>query len=77
MTLPCPRCTDISFLLVDELAVVPVRSHIGGSLVDGLALPAVRLMCNQCGFLSYHALTKLGLAEEIVGTVSPDRPDSG
>ncbi|MGH3819971.1 MAG: hypothetical protein ACRDRE_19925 [Pseudonocardiaceae bacterium] len=56
---------------------MPVRSHIGGSLVDGLALPAVRLMCNQCGFLSYHALTKLGLAEEIVGTVSPDRPDSG
>lgn len=66
-TLPCPRCTTTSFSLVDELAVVPVHPQVGRSPVDGLALPAILLMCNQCGFLSSHVLTKLGLAEEIVG----------
>ncbi|MGH3789193.1 MAG: hypothetical protein ACRDRU_11735 [Pseudonocardiaceae bacterium] len=71
-TMPCPRCTDISFSLVDELAVVPVCSQVGGSLVGGLALPAALLVCNQCGFLSYHALTKLGLAEEIVGDAAAE-----
>jgi hypothetical protein len=72
-TLPCPRCTTTSFSLVNELAVVPVHPQVGGSPLDGLALPAVLLMCNQCGFLSYHALTKLGLAEEIIGDAAFER----
>ena len=66
-TLPCPRCTTTSFSLVSELAIVPVHPQADESTVEGLALPAVLLMCNQCGFLSYHALTKLGLAEELIG----------
>jgi hypothetical protein len=71
-TLPCPRCTTTSFSLVNELAIVPVHPQVSGAPVEGLALPAVLLMCNQCGFLSSHALSKLGLAEEILGDAALD-----
>lgn len=71
-TLPCPRCTTTSFSLVNEVVVVPVHPQVDGPPVEGLALPAVLLMCNQCGFLSSHALTKLGLTEEIIGDAAVD-----
>jgi hypothetical protein len=71
-TLPCPRCGAASFSLVKELSTMPVDPATSAALVDGLTLPAVLLMCDQCGFLSSHALTVLGLAEEIFGTTGSD-----
>lgn len=71
-TLPCPRCTAASFSLVKELSAVPVDPGAGAVRIDGLTLPAVILMCNQCGFLSSHALTVLGLVDEIFGPAAAD-----
>lgn len=71
-TLPCPRCAAASFSLVKELSAVLVAPGAGTVRADGLTLPAVILMCNQCGFLSPHALTALGLAEEIFGPAVAD-----
>lgn len=66
-TLPCPRCAASSFALVKKLSAIPVDPELSVPGVDGLALPAALLVCNQCGFLSSHALTVLGLADEIFG----------
>ncbi|MGH3888196.1 MAG: hypothetical protein ACRDSZ_16800 [Pseudonocardiaceae bacterium] len=71
-TLPCPRCAAASFSLVKELSVVPVDPEASAVRVDRLTLPAVLLMCNQCGFLSSHALAALGLVEEIFGHAAAD-----
>lgn len=55
-TLPCPRCSTMSFTLVQEL-------NAAGGLT---MLPTVILMCNQCGFLSPHALAALGLEQQLL-----------
>lgn len=66
--LPCPRCGGASFSLISDVNLVPVIPVVGGIRTASRALPAALLMCNQCGFLSSHALIALGLAEDITDT---------
>lgn len=71
-TLPCPRCGASSFSVVKKLGAMPVDPALSVAGVEGMALPAALLVCNQCGFLSSHALTVLGLADEIFGDAARD-----
>ena len=71
-TLPCPRCAAAAFSLVKELSSVSVDVDAGTAHACDLILPTVLLVCNQCGFLSSHALTVLGLADEILGHSAGD-----
>lgn len=61
-TLPCPRCGNTSFSIVDGYFNQSLQSEISGALtIGGPTIPAVVTACNRCGFLASHALGVLGL----------------
>lgn len=59
--LPCPRCGNTSFTLLDGFFNQPVQTDLGGLVLGGPSVPSVVVVCNRCGFLAQHALGSLGL----------------
>lgn len=64
-TLECPMCKKRHFTLVDGYAAHYVQKdlktfNIGG----GNVLPTIIIVCNNCGFISQHALGALGLLKD-------------
>ena len=57
---PCPRCGSDKFSLVDGFAVFGMVDKLEDEGVRNL-IPSVCIACNQCGFLTFHALGPLGL----------------
>lgn len=60
-TLPCPRCGTGHFSLVDGYFNHPIQTTLGGLVIGGPSVPSVVVVCNQCGFISQHALGALNL----------------
>jgi len=58
---PCPRCGNISFVLLDGYQNNPLTSKIGAIVLGGANVPAVIVACARCGWLAQHALGPLGL----------------
>ncbi len=67
--LPCPRCGNKSFTLLDGYFNQTVQSDLKGMVLGGPSVPSVVVICSQCGYLSQHALGALGLfpKEEVEG----------
>ena len=61
VVLPCPRCGNQSFVMVDGYFTHSVSSEIGSIVLGGPTVPSVVTACTKCGFLSQHALGALGL----------------
>lgn len=61
VTLPCPRCGNPHFTLLDGYFNQPVSVEIGAVVLGGKTVPSVVTFCTRCGFLSQHALGALGL----------------
>ena len=62
VTMPCPRCGNNSFSVVDGYFNHSLQSEISGGLsIGGPSIPAAVTACNQCGFMAQHALGVLGL----------------
>jgi ribosomal protein S27AE len=59
--LPCPRCGNAHFALVDGYINQPVQQQLGGLVIGGPSVPAAMTVCTQCGFLAQHALGVLNL----------------
>jgi ribosomal protein L37E len=59
--LPCPRCGNQSFTLLDGYFNQTVQTDLKGMVLGGPSVPSVVLACNRCGYLSQHALGSLGL----------------
>lgn len=59
--LPCPRCNNQQFSLVDGYFSQPIQENLGGIVLGGPSIPSVVVVCNKCGFISQHALGALGL----------------
>ena len=59
--LPCPRCGNQQFTLVDGYSTQSIQDQIGGVVLGGPAVPFITVVCSNCGFLSHHALGALGL----------------
>ena len=58
----CPRCGQSSFFIAQNFQMMPVQSAIGGPLVlGGNSIPTAIVVCNNCGYLSQHAIGALGL----------------
>lgn len=59
--LPCPRCRNDNFTLLDGYFNQTLQTEIKGMVIGGPSIPSVVVACNQCGYLSQHALGTLGL----------------
>jgi len=62
--LPCPRCGNHNFILLDGYFIQPMSAEIGAMVLGGQSVPTVVTACSQCGFLSQHALGALGMLPE-------------
>jgi hypothetical protein len=60
---PCPRCGHLHFGVVAETSI-PVSSEPALITVGGPVVPTVIVACNNCGFVTQHALGALGLVTE-------------
>ncbi len=61
VTLPCPRCGNPSFTLIDGYFNEMIQPDINTLNIGGPSVPSIITACNRCGYLSQHALGTLGL----------------
>ena len=59
--LPCPRCGNDSFTLLNGYFNQTIQTELKGMVIGGPSIPSVVVACNRCGYLSQHALGVLGL----------------
>ncbi len=59
--LVCPMCHQRSFIILDGYFNQPIQAELEGVVLGGPALPSIGIVCNNCGFISQHALGVLGL----------------
>lgn len=60
---PCPRCGYAQFGVVAE-TMVQIQPTSGEIIFGGPVIPVAILGCNNCGFLTQHALGLLGLSPQ-------------
>lgn len=61
VTLPCPRCGNNKFTLLDGYFNQTIQVALTGIVIGGPSVPSAVVACDRCGFLSQHALGALGL----------------
>ena len=61
VNLPCPRCSNKSFSLVEGYFNQSIQGDLKGMVIGGPSIPTTVTICNNCGFLSQHSLGVLGL----------------
>lgn len=69
VNLPCPRCGNKDFSLIDGYFSQPIQAEATSPnlIIGGPAIPSVVTACNRCGYLSQHALGALGLISSLAG----------
>lgn len=60
-SLPCPRCGNDAFTLLDGYFNQVIQEDPKGIVLGGRTIPSVVVACNRCGYLAQHALGILGL----------------
>ncbi len=58
-TLPCPRCGNADFTLLDGYFNQTIQTELQGIVIGGPSIPSVVVACKKCGFLSQHAMSIL------------------
>ena len=61
---PCPRCGKDKFTLLDSYFNQPVQDKNTGFALGTNVVPCAVTYCNNCGFISQHALGILGLLKK-------------
>jgi hypothetical protein len=61
----CPRCGKDDFTLVDAFSRQHLQDSLKGHVIGGPTIPCVVVICQNCGFISYHALGYLGLLSDM------------
>ena len=62
--LQCPICRKGHFALIDGYASCSINEDYHTLNLGGRMIPYVMLVCDNCGFISHHALGTLGLMTE-------------
>ena len=57
----CPLCGQMNWTLGDELVSANTTSIQGGMAIGGPFIPMVQMVCQNCGFVSHHAVGALGI----------------
>ena len=56
----CPRCRDSQWT-VSEYARIEVQATMDRNTAEKTTIPAVMIVCENCGFIAQHALQPLGV----------------
>jgi len=59
--LVCPMCGQNKFTMTDGYFMSIVQSDLKKLELGGVSIPTVSIICNNCGFVSQHAMGVLGL----------------
>ena len=60
--LPCSRCGNNNFTLIDGYFNHTFQPQLNGNVVlGGPSIPSVGVVCSRCGLINYHAIGALGL----------------
>ena len=57
----CPMCGNIHFIIADGYFNTFMQGDLGQTNLGGPSIPSIPVICNNCGFISMHALGILGL----------------
>lgn len=60
----CPMCHSHGFTIVDGYVAQTLQSNMKGYKLGGVLLPSIVIVCNKCGFMSYHNMGVLGLLNQ-------------
>lgn len=63
--LTCPMCKKQNFMVADGYFINGL--HTKASIMDwnGQAIPTIGIICENCGFVSQHALGIIGIIDKI------------
>ena len=59
-TLECPMCHKKKFALADGYISNVLQDNLEKIKLDGTCIPTAAIICEYCGFVSFHALGNLG-----------------
>jgi predicted nucleic-acid-binding Zn-ribbon protein len=59
--LPCPRCGNENFTLLDGYFNQTVQHDLKNIFIGGPSIPSIVVGCSRCGYLSQHSIGILGL----------------
>ncbi|WP_308818405.1 hypothetical protein [Pseudonocardia alni] len=59
--LPCPRCGERRWTIQDGLVTLGLQATLDTITLGGPGVPVAVVFCDNCGYLSQHALGALGL----------------
>ena len=59
--LPCPRCGNSDFMIADGYVNNYIQVDKKNIQIGGPAIPAVLIICKNCGYISQHSMGILGL----------------
>lgn len=60
-TLKCPMCQNKGFKMAEGYFLNTMQTDLTSVSLGGQAIPTIGIICNNCGFVSQHALGSLGL----------------
>lgn len=64
----CPRCQNSQWT-VSEYARIEAQSTMKRNSTEKTIIPAVMIVCENCGFISQHALQPLGIWPHTAATI--------
>lgn len=59
--LTCPMCQNKKFIMADGYFNNGMQTDFGTFNLGGPSIPTIAIVCDNCGFVSQHALGVLGL----------------
>ena len=66
---PCPMCKNKKFSVLDGYFKHSVQLGLKRTILGGPTVPAVVVICDNCGFMSQHAIGILGILDKLGGKV--------
>lgn len=60
-TLVCPMCQNKSFSMAEGYFSNTLQVDLNSLALGGQIIPSIGIICNNCGFISQHAIGRLGL----------------
>jgi hypothetical protein len=62
--LKCPMCSQSHFSLADAYLRNDLQEDLKNVSLGGPSIPAVAIICTNCGFISQHAVGALGISAQ-------------